>query len=90
MFRIQRLTRRLCVLSNTKLYHQNLLLWISTKLWIAKKKHFPPQLKNKTLIKFVAPTLDFAQKIHLSQEKYPKIEIRSSWSQFEYYSDSLV
>ena len=27
-----------CVLSNTKLYHRNLLLWISTKFWIAKKK----------------------------------------------------
>ena len=27
-------TRRLCVLANTKLYHQNLLLWISMKYWI--------------------------------------------------------
>ena len=32
------ITRRLCVLSNTKLYHQNLLLWISIKFafWMAK------------------------------------------------------
>ena len=28
------LTRRLCVLANTKLYHRNLLLWISMKFWI--------------------------------------------------------
>ena len=27
-------TRRLCVLANTKLYHRNLLLWISMKFWI--------------------------------------------------------
>ena len=27
-------TRRLCVLANTKLYHRNLLLWISIKYWI--------------------------------------------------------
>ena len=27
-------SRRLCVLANTKLYHRNLLLWISMKLWI--------------------------------------------------------
>ena len=27
-------TRRLCVLANTKLYHRNLLLWISMTFWI--------------------------------------------------------
>ena len=33
-FKNNQKTRRLCVLANTKLYHRNLLLWISRKFWI--------------------------------------------------------
>ena len=41
-------TRRLCVLSNTKLYHRNLLLLISTKFafWMAKTI-FHPKFKYR-------------------------------------------
>ena len=43
-------TRGLCVLSNTKLYHQNLLLWISTKFasWMAKTIFLPSSEQYKT------------------------------------------
>ena len=37
-----------CIISNTKLYHRNLLLWISTKfaIWMAKKHFSPPVQSN--------------------------------------------
>ena len=43
------ITRRLCVLSNTKLYHQNLLLWISTKFWIAVQSNIKPNCQPRWL-----------------------------------------
>ena len=78
-------TRPLCVLPNTKLYNQNLLVLISTKFafWMAKK-HFSHQFKTiSDLITFLAPLWTFFsqdQPICLnSHEKLTKIEVMSCW-----------
>ena len=73
--------RRLCVLSNTKLYHRNLLFWISAKFgFLDGKKHFSPQFRAiLNIIKFVAPLWNCLSKdppiCPNSYEKLTKSEI---------------
>ena len=70
-------TRRLCVLANTKLYHRNLLLWISMKFWI---------LVSTTLGLFSKDPPIYPN----THTKLTKIKIRSSLGQFKYCSESLI
>ena len=70
-------TRRLCVLANTKLYHRNLLLWISMKFWI---------LVSTTLGLFSKDPPIYPN----THTKLTKIKIRSSLGQFKHCSESLI
>ena len=70
-------TRRLCVLANTKLYHRNLLLWISMKFWI---------LVSTTLGLFSKDPPIYPN----THTKFTKIKIRSSLGQFKHCSASLI
>ena len=91
------LTRRFCVLSNTKLYHRKLLLWISTKFafWMAKTIFFT-SLKQYIILPVLpnyifSLTLDFFSQKNPpicpnSHEKLTKIKIRSHLSRFETWS----
>ena len=63
-------TRRLCVLANTKLYHQNLLLWISMKFWIFVS----------TTLGLFSKDPPIYPNTHI---KLTKIKIRSSLGQFK-------
>ena len=66
------ITRRLCVLANTKLYHRNLLLWISMKFWI---------LVSTTLGLFSKDP-----PIHPNTHtKLTKIKIKPAWGQIYNY-----
>ena len=73
----KRKTRRLCVLANTKLYHRNLLLWISMKFWI---------LVSTTLGFFSKDPPIYPN----TRIKLTKIKIRSSLGQFKHCSESLI
>ena len=76
-FRYISQTRRLCVFANTKLYHQNLLLWISMKFWI---------LVSTTLGLFSKDPPIYPN----THTKLTKIKIRSSLGQFKHCSESLI
>ena len=69
---IKFLTRRLCILANTKLYHQNLLLWISMKFWI---------LVSTTLGLFSKDPPIYPN----THAKLTKIKIKPTWGQKYHY-----
>ena len=81
-------TRRLCVLSNTKLYHRNLLFWISTKFARLVQKWNSVNFKSVRTVLRITYSHIWSLFAPIHMKRWPKVKLGQV--QVEHCSESLI